>query len=73
MKNQYFSGEDVERITDWLGNKNKKEKPQLVSVKIKTSHKLKTTWTVEMAQDLAAYHSIDVGAEIENFKNDYSI
>jgi hypothetical protein len=38
---------------------------QIVSVPIQTHiHKMKTAWTVELAQDLMAYHAIDAEAEL---------
>lgn len=40
-------------------------KMDIVSVDIKTQiHKLKTAWTVELAQDLMAYYAIDAEAEL---------
>lgn len=40
-------------------------KMQIVSVPIQTHiHKMKTAWTVELAQDLMAYHAIDAEAEL---------
>lgn len=35
------------------------------------TRKLKTVWSTEYAQDLAAYHSIDAEAEITSFMSDY--
>lgn len=40
-------------------------KLEIKSVPIKTQiHKMKTAWTVELAQDLMAYHAIDAEAEL---------
>lgn len=40
-------------------------KMQIVSTPIRTDiHKMKTAWTVELAQDLMAYHAIDAEAEL---------
>jgi hypothetical protein len=40
-------------------------KMQIVSIPIQTQiHKMKTAWTVELAQDLMAYHAIDAEAEL---------
>jgi glycine betaine/choline ABC-type transport system substrate-binding protein len=36
-----------------------------VLIEIYEPRKMKATWSIEMAQDLAAYHSIDAVAELE--------
>lgn len=43
-------------------------KLEIKSVPIQTQiHKMKTAWTVELAQDLMAYHAIDAEAELTQF------